>query len=48
MEWILMIVDVMFEAIGKFLEDSFKRKSKTVWAILGLLLIMVLLIFLTC
>jgi len=39
-----MISDIIFEAIGKFFEDVFNIKSKIIWMIIGLILILVLLI----
>jgi len=42
-----MILDIILEAIGKFLEDSFKSKSKTGWIIVGLILVLFLIILLT-
>ena len=43
-----MILDIIVEVIGKFVEDNFTSKSKMRWIIVGLILVLIFIILLTC
>ena len=41
-----MILDIIVEVIGKFVEDNFTNKSKMGWIIVGLILVLIFIILL--